>query len=217
MRKIETSEEKEQALTKESYIKNQWHQEVEFLKNLKLTLIITIAIFFGSITMAAILGLINPELIDLGKDFIYQALGDITGAQTNSELFIFIAANNIQALTLMIIMGILPFIFLPAFTLITNGAIISVATFLGLEKMSFLAIIAHIMPHGIIELPMIWLSCALGFYLCLSVSKKIIGESSLKTALGNILRTYIMIIIPGTLLAAIIESYITPIIGSLFL
>ncbi|MEG2639338.1 MAG: hypothetical protein RR992_07525, partial [Clostridiales bacterium] len=80
MRKIETSEEKEQTLTKGSYIKNQWYQEVEFLKNLKLTLIITIAIFFGSITMAAILGLINPELIDLGKDFIYQALGDITGA-----------------------------------------------------------------------------------------------------------------------------------------
>ncbi|MEG0875501.1 MAG: hypothetical protein RSH79_09395, partial [Clostridiales bacterium] len=75
MRKIETSEEKEQTLTKGSYIKNQWHQEVEFLKNLKLTLIITIAIFFGSITTAAILCLINPELIALGKDFIYQALG----------------------------------------------------------------------------------------------------------------------------------------------
>ena len=121
-------------------------------------------------------------------------------------------------MTTMIAMGVLPFVFMPIISIVVNGSMISFVALISWEKgLNIAAFLGYILPHGIIEIPLLILSCALGFYLCLSLTKKIISEVSIKEALINIFRTYVLIILPGILVAALIEAYITPYIGSLFM
>ena len=76
-------------------------------------------------------------------------------------------------------------------------------------------VIAAILPHGIIELPMVLMSVGIGFRLghasyFLTRHQKTTQELLNELKQGVIF--YFRIIVPLLLLAAIVESYITPLL-----
>lgn len=119
--------------------------------------------------------------------------------------------NNLRASFLMVVLGLIPFLFLPAFALLENAVIIGVIGATGMDWKTFAV---GILPHGIFEIPAILLATTLGFYLCLQLVLKIVSpkrkEISLKLAFSDTVRCYILVIVPLLLVAALIESYITP-------
>lgn len=189
-----------------------------FLKDTQPIPFLTALIFIGAIVFTLITVTGIEPLRDLFSNLLSDLVSNISSDDTSHDIFLFILGNNIRAMTTMILLGFVPFLFIPVISLIMNGGLIAYVFVLSTDNgMSIAAFLAHILPHGIIELPLMILSCSLGFYLCLAMIRKIIAEKPLKTTLLNICRVYLFIIIPGTILAALIESYITPVIGGLFI
>lgn len=135
---------------------------------------------------------------------------------TMNPLFIMLAIflNNaflsLLFLVLGLALGILPVLFI-AF----NGYIIGVIVYLIAQERGLLFILLGLLPHGILELPMVFLSAGIGLRLGYQVFSALIGRpTQIKREFKEGLIFYFRWILPLLLVAAIIETFITPIILS---
>jgi stage II sporulation protein M len=81
-----------------------------------------------------------------------------------------------------------------------------------LQKEGLLYLLAGILPHGIIELPTVLVSIGLGFRLGYLLILSILGERvDLRGEMKTAVRILIRWIMPLLLIAAAIETFITPI------
>ena len=74
-------------------------------------------------------------------------------------------------------------------------------------------------PHGIFELPALLLAFALGLMLCKRVTRYVREnvKDMMKPLMANIARVYLMHILPLLIVAAIVETYVTPRFLGLFM
>ena len=115
-------------------------------------------------------------------------------------------------------------------TAIAFGALIllgfAVSLLLGLfagvyvnNGISLLAYFAGIVPHGVFELPALILALSSGIYLCRKVTDYV--RHNKKGVMGplmkDLLRLFVMHIIPLLVAAAVMEAYVTPQLLKLFL
>jgi len=119
--------------------------------------------------------------------------------------------KNLMACTMSVLLG-LGFGLVPLLVLSSNGFMIGVVSYAIIHKQSVLYLLAGILPHGIIELPTILLGISIGFRLGYLLVLTILGE---KADLGDETRTAVHFLVrwfvPLLLLAAAIETFITPI------
>ena len=77
-----------------------------------------------------------------------------------------------------------------------------------------------VLPHGIFELSALLFSYGMGFYLSLSLARLIIRSRKSKPlleVLKEIFRAFVWIVAPFTILAGLIEAYITPLLLAWFM
>jgi stage II sporulation protein M len=78
-----------------------------------------------------------------------------------------------------------------------------------------------ILPHGIFEFPALLLSMAMGLRICYCLVKRICegkyNRGAVKTAVAGSLRTFLLVVIPLLLFAAIIEATLTPFLMGQFM
>ena len=69
-----------------------------------------------------------------------------------------------------------------------------------------------VLPHGIFELVALVLSAAAGLYLCRAVSAALLKKQkgAVRAAIGRCGQTMVLWILPLVIVAAVIESYVTP-------
>lgn len=122
--------------------------------------------------------------------------------------------NNLRASIVSNLLGIIPFIFLPAFILIVNAGIIGTVFAMGGELSGLKLLIGGILPHSIFEIPALLISISMGLFLCSQVSKKLLRKEH-KPIFELIKRQVLislLVVAPLLLVAALIESRITPLI-----
>ncbi|MCI2061475.1 MAG: stage II sporulation protein M [Eubacteriaceae bacterium] len=128
--------------------------------------------------------------------------------------------NNIEASLVGVVLGFVPFLFLPALVLISNAAVIgAVLALYSLNGSNVAAVLAAgVLPHGIFEITAVVLSMSMGIYLCYTICSLITGtnrgnkKAVMKQTVTDITRTFLCIVIPLLVIAALIETYVTPII-----
>lgn len=92
-----------------------------------------------------------------------------------------------------------------------NGLVIGLAGYNILPGEGLTFFVLGVLPHGILEVPLLLLSTAIGIKVGFGTLKKILGrESFFKENLKNGLKFYGIVILPLTLLTAFIEVFITP-------
>ncbi len=161
-------------------------------------------VFYSNQDLTA--GLFNTISQMFQENGVYTESGGIS--------FFALFFNNIRASALMAILGIIPFLFLPAIILGYNAVIIGIACAFSMAMgtgVSFLVL--ALLPHGIFEIPALILSAALGIYLCKELVKKLVGRSRLASFSGvflSMLRFYLCVILPLLVVAALVETYFTP-------
>jgi stage II sporulation protein M len=130
-------------------------------------------------------------------------------------LFLIIFVNNaIKTLGLLflgILLGIPPLLFIGL-----NGFIVgSVGSALESIK-GWKYVIASVVPHGVIEIPILLLATALGLTVGMESIKWLLRrESRVKLQLSDCLKIYLRWILPGLAAAAIIEAFVTHLVMGL--
>jgi stage II sporulation protein M len=100
----------------------------------------------------------------------------------------------------------------PLLVVISNGFLLGVVAYGVLNKEGFPFLLAGILPHGIIELPTVLVSIAIGFRLGYLLAIALLGEKpDLVGETRTAIHILIHLIMPLLLLAAFIETFITPI------
>ena len=129
--------------------------------------------------------------------------------------------NNWRAMLVSALYGLLPFVFLPLISLLTNGLMLGVM--FGIYQangLSLATLLDGLVPHGIFELPALIFSVACGIRLCKNMGLIVLNNPEKMPFLElaeELLRVLIFVIAPLTMAAAFIECYVTPIVMGLFM
>jgi len=123
--------------------------------------------------------------------------------------FIFVILNNSIALFLSILLGIVFGVF-PFIVIFSNGTILGILMYLFQYNLSLDQFFIGILPHGILEIPLLIIGCAMGLRVGKEVFRRVFQkEGDIKKELSTALEFFWKIIIPLLALAAAIEVFIT--------
>jgi len=111
--------------------------------------------------------------------------------------------NNLYVGFLSIIFGVFLGIF-PIMTAVFNGIIIGYVMNIAVSSEGFI-ILWKLLPHGIFELPAIFISMALGLKIFSSV---FYGKRVLKNNFKRSLLVFVLVVTPLLILAALIEGFL---------
>ena len=128
--------------------------------------------------------------------------------------------NNLRAAAISVLYGFIPFIYLTALAVGMNALIIGVlAAYYVNSGASLLIFFAGILPHGVFELPALLIAFALGLLLCRRTTQYVRKNTKgmMKPLLCNIARSFVMHVLPLLVMAAVVETYITPAVLALFM
>jgi len=186
---------------KKNFLKYNYKKSFEYIKGSKSFIYAAILIFL----FASLIGFFIQTPSSLEKlilNFIEELLNK-TQNLSLTELTRFIFLNNLQGSFLALVSGIFLGIF-PILSAIFNGYIIGFVAARSVSGNGFL-VLWRLFPHGIFELPALFISLGLGIKLSrfLFSKKKI---QTLKEDFLDSLRVFIFVVIPLLIIAAIIES-----------
>lgn len=188
-----------------------------YQKELKrIFILLTIAFFVICIVTGIFLynnqDIANHLFMEIKKLLLSKDVLNDAGTISVSSLI----ANNLLASFISILTGVIPFFFLPVFSLLLNAGMIGVVFgAMPITSSSVLFLMMGLVPHGIFEITALLLSLTLGVYLCKEMCLRVIGkkrEISNTQMIFHIVRIYLLVIVPLMIIAGFIETYITPLL-----
>jgi stage II sporulation protein M len=173
-------------------------------------LVVATAIFFVSLALG----------IPFGRNIAEDLIGELggilgsfapTGGVSTALLFIIFINNAVKTLGL-IFLGIL--LGVPAILFIgLNGFIIGGFASALAAANGWTYVVASFLPHGVIEIPVVLLTVAFGLTLGMESFKWLRHrENRVKPLMSDCLKVYTRLILPGLAIAAVIETFITPLV-----
>lgn len=178
----------------------------------------TAAAFLVLLMLAYIAGRLFPDIpVSVISAFNEDIAGSGIVQEDGSFNVLALFTNNLRAMVLGVLYGFIPFLYLPALALGVNAAILGMLA--SLIDGQWLLLAAGILPHGIFELPALFLSLAAGLCLCKNINVYIRKNEKgvMKPLLLNILRVVVLLVLPLLVIAAVMETYVTPALMQLFL
>ncbi|MEM2882245.1 MAG: stage II sporulation protein M [Candidatus Bathyarchaeia archaeon] len=183
---------------------------VSYVSSIKASLAFSSILFFGSALAAYYFSDRIP--IDIIEVF-RRAFGDLKEFDP-IQLMLFIFFNNSLKSFMVILLG--PALgIVPLFFTVMNGGILGLAMGRVIGSRGIAFALAAVLPHGILEIPAIIASSAIGFRLAWEVLRKIFSGGNVLRELKRGLRFFFLRIVPLLLVAAFIEAFITPAIALL--
>ena len=130
-------------------------------------------------------------------------------------------ANNVSACGFIMIYGFLPLLRFPAFPLGVNAMSIGItAAAYAKDGLPMGLFFAGLLPHGILELPAMFLAFGTGLYICDNMTRRLRKDPTALGAWGCTVvmaRVHLLVLLPLLVAAAMVEAYVTPLVMSLFL
>lgn len=193
-------------------------KDLEYLYSSRKYILAAVAVFTVAFAAGVLISAKYPDASEKVLEMMKEAYGGIT-ALDQFGMMIEIFKNNVQisfaALLLGLGLGIVPFTFAAL-----NGLVLGILVEYFLKTKGAFFVLAAIIPHGVIELPMVLISVGIGFRLGHTAYQSLIrlktGHELLYELKQGII-FYVKIIAPLLLLAALVESHVTPLIVSMFI
>lgn len=186
--------------------------DLAYLKSIRVFICITVLVFSVAAVMGYFAAAADSELAANWMKELEMFKWILSLHPLLIMLAIFL--KNFIACAMSVLLG-LGFGLVPLLVLTSNGFMIGVVSYTIIQKQGVLYLLAGIVPHGIIELPTILLGISLGFRLGYLLALIILGE---KVDLARETRIAVHFLarwfLPLLFLAAVIETFITPLIIS---
>lgn len=190
-------------------------KDAEYLYSLRKYILAVTGIFTFFLIIGVLVSITNPEKSTYYIDLFKNTFGWITQLGPFERMLAIFKNNAINSL-LALVLGI-GFGFVPFFLAAVNGLFLGMVAEVFSTQKGILFVLAAILPHGIIELPMVLLSAAIGLRLGYEMYQFLKGErTNLKQEFKQGLWFYLVRIAPLLFVAAVIESYVTPVIALYF-
>jgi stage II sporulation protein M len=187
-----------------------------YVRGLKYYLLVIVVIF----TLFYLLGYVAAMMMpDTGNQVISNFKEDVTPLKQLSPLGLMLGIflNNALKCLLAVVLGLF-FGILPALFIMANGLVLGVVIGITMRNSGLLYVLVGTVPHGIIEIPMVFISSAIGLKLGIDVLYKLIkGRAGLSGDIKEGLTMFLIYILPLLFLAAFIETFVTgPILYLIF-
>ncbi len=175
-----------------------------------------------AIVLGFVVGSLSPETVNTVLEQFMAMVEDAGIMDSDGNISPFgLLTNNWSAMLLAVVYGFVPFLFLPAISIVSNGLLIGLlAAWYHGNGISMGLYLAGILPHGIFELPALVIAAACGVCLCRNMSRIVTSSPRrvpMVELLSNLLRVLLFLVMPMTVVAAFLEAYVTPIVMALFL
>ncbi len=180
---------------------NYYKESFDYIRHIK-KFIFSIIFMFLFFALIGFFVPATPEIQQIINEFI-QKLMELTEGMSQSELISFIFVNNLQSSFFGMIFGIVFGIY-PIVSAIVNGYLLGYVAIAVVNAESFLSL-WRIFPHGIFELPAVFISLGMGLKLGTFVFQKQKWKS-LKSSFFSSIKVFFFIILPLLIIAAIIEG-----------
>jgi stage II sporulation protein M len=141
---------------------------------------------------------LNEQILTYLKNLLLQTEG-----MSSKELIGFIFLNNLQSSAMGIAFGLFFGIF-PIIATVVNGYVLGFVALLSVKEQG-ITVLWRIFPHGIFELPAVFISLGLGVKMGVYIFKSK-NKESFKNLLINSLRVFLLVVFPLLVIAAIIEG-----------
>ena len=189
---------------------------------LRETIRVTAVAFVVLTVIGYVMQRVKPETVVPLLDALASLVEDNALAEADSAaLFGAILMNNLSALFSAILLGLIPFIRLPAMELGVNALLLgAMGAYYQQRDLSLAAYLAGTLPHGVTELTALVFAIAAGLNLCRAVSDALLrrGEKgAIPRAFAVAMLLYARFIVPLLLVSALIESFVTPALLAAFL
>ncbi len=193
-------------------------KDLEYLGSIRIYILVVTIVFVAS----SIIGLLVPDP-GLSRDFeMIKKLADTLKTLEPPVLQVlvllfFIFLNNALKSLMAIVLGI-GFGLFPLFLVEYNGKVVGFVAGLFSKQQGILFVAAALLPHGIIEVPMVLISAGIGLRLGYVTLLTLRGaKTDIKRELKQGLRFYFRRIVPLLFVAALIETFVTPLVASMFM
>lgn len=187
-------------------------KDLEYIYSLRKYLWVVVGIFILSLIMGLLVSIKSPELSKNYLEMFKESFGWIkTLNPIVIMLLIFLnnALKSVLALVLGIGLGIIPILFVAG-----NGIIIGMLANTISKEHGALFVVAALLPHGIIEVPAILISAGIGLRLGHKMYPSLLGlRTDIKKELRDGVGFYIRVILPLLFVAAMVETFVTPLIA----
>jgi len=161
-----------------------------------------IYVIIGIFVFFILLGYFNASKLIIFDDIIKDILSKVEG-MGGVQLTLYIFWNNFWSAFFGFIFGIVLGIF-PIFNALVNGTLIGYVMNKAVSSVGMFGAL-KLMPHGIFELPAIFISLGLGLRLGMFIFKKNKGKA-FRGALFDGLNTFFFVVVPLLIIAAIVEG-----------
>jgi uncharacterized membrane protein SpoIIM required for sporulation len=143
----------------------------------------------------------SPEALELGKNFSFP----------------FLFLNNTRVVVFVFLAGLVSFSVLGMLIYLINVGVIGgiFAVYHFLTPSAYLIFAAGVLPHGVFELPAFLLGSAAALYIGAGLvtpqTEKSLGESAIEL-IADWAKIFVGVVVPLMALAALIETYISPVL-----
>jgi stage II sporulation protein M len=179
-------------------------------ENILKNILFAALIFVLSAGAGAMLVMQDPTIGESFMQVLAEAL-DLEGLMEQGALAIAIALflNNLQACIILFLGGV-TFGILTIFVLATNGIVVGAVAQVVNELQGDLFVVAALLPHGIFELPALFIAGALGLMLAGSIRRELYEDGDAAADARRYTVVFAKTVLPLLVLAAITEAFITP-------
>lgn len=149
-----------------------------------------------------------------------SADAETTVETIGSQTWGYYVRHNGEAALILLVLSLIPFVPFGVISLLYNAVALGLTTGIGalmIPLNPLVAFLAFVAPHGIAEYSNAALQSALAIYMCRTVTRAILRKEhdNVKEAFLNVLRAFILIVIPVIVICGFIEANITPMVISL--
>lgn len=199
---------KKQKNRKSGFFKRNYGETLMYIKESR-NFIYSIIILFAFFTIFGFILPVPAELEAKIFEFIEQLLMQTEGL-SQGELIRFIFWNNFQSSFIGMLFGV-PLGIFPVMSAVANGYLLGFVASRVAEGSGFL-VLWKLFPHGIFELPALFISLGLGLKLGTFIFKKN-KFKTLKIYLIKSIKVFFFIILPLLIIAAAIEGSLIFLVG----
>lgn len=190
-------------------------KDFEYLYSLRKYLLLITGIFFFFVIIGFAASLKNPDTSAYLIDLFKETFGWITKLDPFERMLAIFKNNALNSL-LALVSGI-GFGLVPLALIAVNGLFLGIVVEVFSTEKGIFFVLAAVLPHGIIELPIVFISASIGLRLGHEMYRFLKGErTNLKQEFKQGLWFYVVRILPLLFVAAVIESYVTPVVALYF-